>query len=74
MFPQGGERCVYGISGQQTSLNGDDVMGMKSMKTDNPCGRQPAVGYAAGKQKQQVRGQDQPEEQSIHGLPGSFVG
>jgi hypothetical protein len=35
MFPQGGERPVYGIPGYKTHVNGDDVMGMKSAEADS---------------------------------------
>jgi hypothetical protein len=35
MSLQSGKGPVDGLSGQQTNVNGDDVMGMKSVETDN---------------------------------------
>jgi hypothetical protein len=36
MILQSGKGPVDGLSGQQTNVDGDDVVGMKSVETDNP--------------------------------------
>ena len=48
------------FSGQQTRVNRDDVMGMKTMEADDHRAYQPGVGCAAGKQKRRARGEELP--------------
>ncbi len=37
MFSQACKCGVYCMSGEEAAIDGDDVMGMKTMKTDNPA-------------------------------------